>query len=94
MGSLEEFKQCVQLVAKHKIVPDIDTVIDGLRDGNRGFVSSDRTTLASFISSLTLLHIYFFTQPLLADASKRSGGKVIIKIRPEADQVPGGQSKL
>lgn len=45
MGSLEEFKQCVALVAKHKIVPDVDTTLDSLEKALDGFVSLGRRCL-------------------------------------------------
>lgn len=67
MGSAKEFRECIAFIEKHKIVPDIDTVIDGLDNALDGF-------------------------GLLADAEKRSGGKVIIKIVDGADQVKDGAS--
>jgi propionyl-CoA synthetase len=64
MGSAEEFKQMLQFVEKNKVLPIIDTVLEGIGNANKGF-------------------------PLLADADKRSGGKVIVKIAEE-----GQESKL
>ncbi|UZJ55994.1 hypothetical protein CBS101457_005314 [Exobasidium rhododendri] len=64
MGSAEEFKKMIHFVGQHKIVPIIDTVLDGLDNANQGF-------------------------PLLQDADKRSGGKVIVKVLGE-----GQESKL
>jgi propionyl-CoA synthetase len=39
MGSAEEFKSMIQFVEKHKIIPIIDTVIEGLDNATKGFVS-------------------------------------------------------
>lgn len=69
MGSAKEFRQCIDFIDQHKIVPDIDTVIDGLDDAIKGF-------------------------ELLADAEKRSGGKVIIKIVPGADELSTSSARL
>lgn len=66
MGSANEFRQCIAFIDQHKIVPDIDSVIDGLDDSVKGF-------------------------ELLANAEKRSGGKVIVKIVPSAGEVGGGR---
>lgn len=37
MGSAEEFKQMIHFVDQHKIVPVIDTVLNGLEEANSGF---------------------------------------------------------
>lgn len=37
MGSEEEFKACVSFIEKHKIVPSIDTVLNGLDEAHKGF---------------------------------------------------------
>lgn len=37
MGSAEEFKRMIKFVDQHKIVPVIDTVLDGLKEANLGF---------------------------------------------------------
>lgn len=42
MGSADEFKRMIDFVSQHKIVPIIDTVIDGLDNANKGFVSRER----------------------------------------------------
>lgn len=55
MGSAEEFRRMIRFIDQHKIVPIIDTVLDGLDEAHHGF-------------------------PLLQDAGKRSGGKVIVRI--------------
>lgn len=66
MGSAHEFRQCVEFVGKHKIQPDIDTVLNGLEEArDKGF-------------------------ELLANADKRTGGKVIVKLAEEE----GSSSKL
>ncbi|KDN53559.1 NAD(P)-binding protein [Tilletiaria anomala UBC 951] len=57
MGSKEEFRECIRFVEKHKLVPTIDTILEGLENAHKGF-------------------------PLLQDADKRSGGKVIIRVAP------------
>lgn len=99
MGSLEEFKACVDFVAKHRIVPDIDTVLEGLEAAPKGFVSSGADVLVcmhAYSQGLTPSSLpspstssphraSLAPQPLLADASKRSGGKVVLKIRAGRD---------
>jgi propionyl-CoA synthetase len=40
MGSEHEFKEMLKFVEQHKIVPIIDTVIDGLDNADQGFVST------------------------------------------------------
>ncbi|WFD35982.1 propionate--CoA ligase [Malassezia cuniculi] len=37
LGSAAEFSKCVRFVEEHKIVPIVDTVLDGLDDALRGF---------------------------------------------------------
>jgi hypothetical protein len=49
MGSLEEFKQCVALVAKHNIVPDVDTTLDSLEKALDGFVSVRMACLSMWL---------------------------------------------
>ncbi|PWN45472.1 NAD(P)-binding protein [Ceraceosorus guamensis] len=55
MGSAAEFRDMLKFVEKHKIVPIVDTVLQGLDEAKKGF-------------------------PLLADADKRSGGKVVVSL--------------
>lgn len=55
MGSAREFADSIRFIEKHRIVPVVDTVLDGLEHAHRGF-------------------------QLLADADKRSGGKVVIRL--------------
>ncbi|CAO1614913.1 unnamed protein product [Parajaminaea phylloscopi] len=62
MGSAEEFRQCIAFIGKHKVQPDIDTVLNGLEEARtKGFA-------------------------LLADAEKRSGGKVIVSLDRTSSQ--------
>jgi len=65
MGSAKEFAESIRFIEKHKIVPVVDTVLEGLEKAEKGF-------------------------ELLAEADKRSGGKVVVKI---AD-LEGKKSKL
>lgn len=37
MGSEREFRACVRFIEEHKIVPLVDTVLDGLDQAHRGF---------------------------------------------------------
>jgi NADPH:quinone reductase-like Zn-dependent oxidoreductase len=67
MGSKQEFKRMIAFIDQHKIVPVIDTVLQGLDQAHRGF-------------------------PLLQDADKRSGGKVIVEIA--SNKSTTAQSKL
>jgi propionyl-CoA synthetase len=84
MGSEHEFKSMLKFVGEHKIVPIIDTVIDGLDKADQGFVSR-----IECIEAFHLLIVLFSLQPLLQDADKRSGGKVIVRVTDE-----GPKSKL
>lgn len=79
MGSVEEFKHMLQFVNQHKIVPIIDTVIDGLDNAGDGFVSVCCSLIYPCRRMLRKKTIPY-SQPLLQDADKRSGGKVIVKI--------------
>lgn len=36
MGSAQEFRDCIRFVEKHKIIPVIDTVLDGLENAHKG----------------------------------------------------------
>ncbi|SPO20944.1 related to alcohol dehydrogenase [Ustilago trichophora] len=65
MGSAREFEESIRFIERHRIVPVVDTVLNGLEQAEKGF-------------------------ELLAEADKRSGGKVVIKI---AD-LEGKKSKL
>jgi NADPH:quinone reductase-like Zn-dependent oxidoreductase len=58
MGSAKEFEQSIRFVEQHRIVPVVDTVLDGLEQADQGF-------------------------ELLAQADKRSGGKVVIRLASE-----------
>ncbi|SNX81679.1 related to acyl-CoA synthetase [Melanopsichium pennsylvanicum] len=65
LGSFKEFAESIKFIEKHRIVPVVDIVLNGLDQAEKGF-------------------------ELLAQADKRSGGKVILKI---AD-LEGKKSKL
>ncbi len=65
MGSAKEFEESIRFVERHRIVPVVDTVLDGWGEVGRGF-------------------------ELLAEADKRSGGKVVVKIA----ELEGKKSKL
>ena len=55
MGSAKEFADSVRFVERHRIVPVVDTVLEGLGQAEKGF-------------------------ELLAEADKRSGGKVVVRV--------------
>ncbi|EDP42194.1 hypothetical protein MGL_3443 [Malassezia globosa CBS 7966] len=59
LGSAYEFAQSIRFLEHHKIVPVIDTVLNGLEETEKGLT-------------------------LLADAEKRSGGKVVIRVCDDA----------
>ncbi|TKY90591.1 hypothetical protein EX895_000589 [Sporisorium graminicola] len=65
MGSAREFEESIRFIERHRIVPVVDTVLDGLDNAQRGF-------------------------ELLAQADKRSGGKVVVKVA----QLDANKSKL
>lgn len=79
MGSADEFRAMVAFVAKHKIEPIIDTVLEGLDEAHKGFVSTQSCEVHSSVNANNI-RCPLCSQPLLQDADKRSGGKVIVRI--------------
>lgn len=67
MGSAEEFKHMLQFINQHKIVPIIDTVIDGLDNANKGFVSR-LCHIVEFILTPPFCSLYYKMQTKEAEA--------------------------
>lgn len=52
MGSAKEFKDMIAFVATHKIMPVIDSVLEGLPNAHKGFVSVAQSIVSSPCRSL------------------------------------------